>query len=168
MTSVSFSVRRVVASVAASITLLAGFAVPAWSHTDPHGQMQQDWAPHRQQWVKAQLARMAERLEIKASQQGAWEAYAKVIGEAANVSIKMPDENADAAAIARAHADFAAQNAKRLSQIADATARLEEALTPDQRKTLDQIVHEFHHHMMHHRFHGEHREGERRHDDDER
>ena len=46
-----------------------------------------------------------------------------------------PDINADAASITRFRADRAAAHARRLTQMADATAKLQEVLTPDQRNS---------------------------------
>ena len=139
-------------AVATSTILTAGFTMSAWADQDLAQQSQQSWAQHRQYWIKAKLARMAQRLEIRSSQQAAWQAFAKVIEEPVNPPIQKPDDRLDAAALARRHADFATAQAKRMVQIADATAKLQEILTPEQRLTLDQIAHEFRPHG-HHRHH---------------
>ena len=78
-----------------------------------------------------------------------------------DMSAKKPEGNADAASIVRFRADMVAARAKKLGQVADATVKLQAALTPEQRKTFDQIVrhaHHRHHHQRHDqsRHHGEH------------
>ena len=114
------------------------------------------WAQHRQEWVRAKLDRDANRLEIKASQQTAWQSYASARMAFADRSMVRPAPDADAAAIAKLRADRAAEAARKLATLADATAKLESVLSPEQRKTLDQIARGHHHHrhhqgMRHHR-----------------
>jgi hypothetical protein len=112
-----------------------------------------DWAQKRQEWFKHATDRMADRLEIKASQQNAWQAYTKVLETAMPHPAKRDEGKTDAASITRMVADRAATRAQKLAQIADATAKFEEALGPDQRKTFDQMVSHFVMRQMH-RFHG--------------
>jgi hypothetical protein len=159
---------RILAAITVSTILLTGFMLSARAEQQDHSQQtQQNWAQHRQNWIKARLARMAERLEIKSSQQGAWQTFAKAVEEPLNAPMKKPDANADAATMSRLHADFATAYAKKMVQIADATAKLQEILSPEQRITLNQMAHEFHHHRHHDR-HEEHDDGEnqRHHDHD--
>src|SRR5271165_1315709 len=66
----------------------------------------QDWAKHRQEWMKERMDALANRLEIKASQQAAWQAYTKVFESMGERPIKKPEVKSDAASIARAHADM--------------------------------------------------------------
>ena len=150
MNAFHFKPTRSLGIITISAILMTSFTMPARAEQDRAQQMQQNWAQHRQNWIKIKLAKMAERLEIKSSQQSAWQAFAKVIAEPDNRPIEKPDANADedAATMARRHAEFASEYAKRLVQIADATAKLQQALTPEQRLTLNQMAHEFHHHRL--------------------
>jgi hypothetical protein len=102
--------------------------------------------------------RIAERLEIKPSQQAAFQAYTTALQSAFTPPANHPDYKSDAAGIARMNADKAAEHAKRLAAIADATARFQEVLSPEQRKTFDQMAAAFmhHHHGMHPGFGHEH------------
>jgi sensor domain CHASE-containing protein len=156
----SFSL-KVVAALAISATFLSGVvATTAWAEPSNLDGMHGDMAKHHQERIKTGLDKMAQRLELKASQQAAWQAYAKVLEESMAMPMKMPeaDSNADAATFARIHADMATTHAKKLTLIADATAKFQEVLTPDQRKTLDQIARHFRHgHQMRHR--GPHQKG---------
>ena len=68
-----------------------------------------------------------------------------------DMSAKKPEGNADAASIVRFRADMVAARAKKLGQVADATVKLQAALTPEQRKTFDQIVRNAQHRRPHRR-----------------
>ena len=95
---------------------------------------------HMQMKMKARTAEMASRLEIKASQQGAWGDYVKARESMwANPPVR-PAQDADAATIARSRADFAADMARKLAVVSDATAKLQAVLTPDQRKVFDEMA----------------------------
>jgi hypothetical protein len=140
--------RNVTAAIAVSAALMCGISASAWADTPAKEGMQgmhADMAKHHQEMMKAGLSKAADRLEIKASQQGAWQAFAKVIEDTMGMppKMQMPDSNADAATLTRHHADIVAARAKSMAQIADATAKLQEALTPEQRTTLTQIVRQF-------------------------
>ena len=145
-----------------AIVVCLGVSVAAWAADNAAGaapakaEAKQDWARHHEDMVKRMTERMAARLEIKASQQGAWQAYTKTLESAFTPAARQHDGKTDAASITRAHAEMAAARAQKLAQIADATAKLQEVLTPDQRKTLDQMVEHAMHRMGHrHGFHGE-------------
>ncbi len=125
--------------VIGSVVLVAGLSA-SFAATEPPACHKQEWANHHQEWCKEKLDQTAERLEIKSSQQSAWQAYAKTVETLRTDSVKEPGETADAATIARFHADKAGVFAGKLKQIADATAKLQSILTPEQRKTFDQIV----------------------------
>jgi len=106
--------------------------------------------PDMQKFVQHRLDRLASRLEIKASQQPAWEAYSQAVAniappkDAGNKETK-PVENEDAATIMHRRADRVAEMAKKLAAIADATDKLQAVLTEDQRKILAQEVrHQLH------------------------
>jgi cell pole-organizing protein PopZ len=157
---------RILAAAAVSATLMTGFTLSAHAESDTTQQMKQDWAQHRQEHIKVRLAKMAERLEIKSSQQNEWQAYVKVIEESTSVPhmarASDADADADAATLTRKHADFAAAHARKLAAIADATAKLQSVLTPEQRKTLDQMARHFHRGKHHDHLHGDRRRaGER-------
>lgn len=129
------------------IAMLLGSAAAA----DPSMDRGEQRAQHRQEWVRAKLERDANRLEIKASQQVAWQAYASARSAFAERTFSRPAPDADAATIAKARADRAADGARKLATLADATSKLEAVLSPEQRKTLDQIVRSSHHHGHQHR-----------------
>jgi len=133
-----------------------------------HEQMSHEQMSHEQmspekmhEHMKDRLDKLAERLEIKASQQAAWEEFTKSVGMMAERSVKKPNDDADAATISRYRAEKATELAKKLTMIADATAKLQKALTEDQRKILNQASHRFLHedHGWNHKDHGMDREG---------
>ncbi|MGO9445525.1 MAG: Spy/CpxP family protein refolding chaperone [Thiobacillaceae bacterium] len=94
--------------------------------------------------LSARLDRMADRLEISASQQGAWGAYrAVVIGLADGSPPTRPAADADAAALLRYRAERAGEMAQTLAKLADATSTLQAALSPEQRAVLDEMTHRF-------------------------
>jgi cell pole-organizing protein PopZ len=144
-----FNLRRMLAALAIGATLMSGLALPASAAAPSPSaadQGRQEWIRHRQQQLKVRLAKMAERLEIKSSQQAAWQIYASAYEAMMERPAGKPETNTDAASLARMRADGAAEHARRLAQIADATARLQQVLTPDQRKTLDQMAQHFSRH----------------------
>jgi predicted Ser/Thr protein kinase len=108
-------------------------------------------------WIQGRLDKEAAMLEIKASQETAWKAYAAASIEVvtAFTDRKPLSHDADAATITRQHADKAAAMAQNLAKLADATEKLQSVLSEDQRKVLDRIVrrlaqtHGMHHHQMH-------------------
>lgn len=102
-------------------------------------QMQQ----YRQEHMKIGLDRLAQRLEIKASQQAVWEDFTKSVETLADQNGKKPGDDADAATIARYRADKAAEFASKLNKIADATSKLQAVLSEDQRKIFNQTAHRF-------------------------
>jgi hypothetical protein len=99
-------------------------------------EMQAQMQQRMQSRMQARLDKMAERLEIKASQQDAWQTYAKVYQGMFDARPTPPAKDADAATLMRHRADRAAQMATKLTTLADATAKLQSALTPEQAKTL--------------------------------
>ncbi len=148
-----------------AVVVCLGMSVAAWAADNAAGaapaktEAKQDRAKHRQEMIKRMTERMAARLEIKASQQGAWQAYTKTLEAAFAPPPARPEGKTDAASMTRAHAEMAALRAQKLAQIADATAKLQEVLTPDQRTTLNQMVeHAMRRHMGHRHGFGEGRE----------
>src|SRR5512135_1144317 len=67
----------------------------------PAGTQTQDIQARRHALVEARLNRMANRLEIKASQQGAWKAYAATVESLPDTPHPSPPRDADAAALLR-------------------------------------------------------------------
>ena len=122
-----------------------------------------DRAPMRER-MRARLAsrldRLGERLEMKASQQSAWAEFRKSVESVIQERPQRPARDADAATLTRYRADMAQRGAQHLSILADATAKLQQALEPDQRKVLDEVVrklgsrgrHGHHHGNRYHHF----------------
>jgi len=125
---------------------------------------------HMQQHMQQHLDKLAARLEIRASQQEAWSGFAAAVHAMAPTAPPQPPaRDLDAAARARQAADHAGEMARKLSALADATSKLEQALDPSQRKVLDEVARHFGHHRhghgeggwamhggMHGEMHGEH------------
>jgi hypothetical protein len=111
--------------------------------------------------MKVRLDRLAERLEIKSSQQAVWEEFAKSVEMLADRNAKKPNDDADAATISRYRAEKATEFANKLTKIADATAKLQTALSEDQRKILNQTARRFlrYGQDVSHTHHGMNREG---------
>lgn len=147
------------------VTLMTAFYSVAMANPGAHcDQMQRSpekMHEHMKEHMKARLDKLAERLEIKSSQQGAWEEFAKSVEMLAERSVKRPDDDADAATIARYRADRAAEFAKKQAMIAAATAKLQTALSEAQRKILNQESRHFLHrgHGWKHMSHGRDHEG---------
>jgi hypothetical protein len=106
---------------------------------------------YMQQGVERHLDHLAARLEIRASQQEAWKSFASAVrGMVPATPPEPPAKDLDAAARARRAADRAADRAKRLSQLADATAKLQQTLDPPQKEVLNEVAREFGHHLHGH------------------
>ena len=123
---------------------------------DDHTQQKQISAENIHEQMKVKLDRLAERLEIKASQQSAWEEFSKSFAPLEQHA-KAPDFNTDAATIARYRAEQANEFAKKLTVIADATAKFQKSLTEEQKKVFNQVAH----HLLHrkHQWNGENQNG---------
>jgi len=110
-----------------------------------HEGMGQRWAQH----VQAHLDKLAERLEIKASQEAAWQKFSAAFRNNMSLHAMMghadghEPADADAAALARQQADRAWDHAQKLTQLADATAALQQALAPEQRLVFDEAARRF-------------------------
>jgi len=151
----SFIVTRRLLALTCVGTLVTA-AVPALGETNTTGYpaVTEDSATRDarlREHLQAHLERMATRLKINASQQQAWATYAQTVSTAFATRPSRPAADADAAAILRFRASLATTHAQRLTQVADATAKLEQVLSPEQRKTLDEIVrHQGYWHRHHH------------------
>jgi phage gp16-like protein len=102
--------------------------------------------------IKIRLDKLSERLEIKSSQLAAWDEYSKSVEGLVEPNSNRSKEDADAQTIARYRADRAASVAKKLSVIADATAKLQSVLTEDQRIIFNRVSRQYFH--PHHSWHG--------------
>ena len=131
--------------VSCVVTGLGAIAVaadkPAKS-APPATQMQPDRAAAHKEMIQRHLDSLASRLEIKASQQSAWQAYAAAVQALIETGAARPGPDADAATLTRDRAERATVFARKLTAVADATARLQGALTQDQRAVLDQVTRE--------------------------
>jgi len=178
-------ISRMFATAAIGFSLASGCAYAATTadnNTDQakqewvkrHEEMKQEWTKRREEMRAEHMKRFATRLGITAAQEKDWQAFTTVLN-AMPSQIKHPDANADAATIARFEADMAAEHAKKLGAMADATSKLQAILTPEQRKTFDEMAHSAmrrNHHSRHHHFwhhasqHGWHHEGQWQHNGD--
>jgi len=149
--------RSLLAGAALAAVLLA--AVPLYSAAqqlaaaDPPSDRPHAAGMHQemQQKMQKHLDRLAARLEIRASQQEAWNAFSSAVrGLVPDQMPERPADDVDAAARARLAADRAAERAKRLSQLADATARLQQALDAQQKQVLNEVARNFSHHLHDH------------------
>jgi hypothetical protein len=142
--------------MSASCALLSATPVYANEHGEHEGHAKEFCAQDHQAWEKKRIDKEAGMLEIKASQETAWEAYAAAkLDLAAFFGTMMKPvaaEELDAAATARKHAEHATEIAQKLAKVADATDKLQAVLSEDQRKVLNRISqhHEFHHHGFGH------------------
>lgn len=139
---------RVLGLLATAALVVAATLSSAWA-VDAVKDRAGEWAQHRQQWVRARLDGDANRLELKASQQAVWQDYAKARAALADRMFVKPAQDADAGAIAKIRAERAAESARKLAALADATAKLQAVLSPEQRLTLDQIAHDGRHRHGH-------------------
>lgn len=139
---------RALATLAAGTVLTIGFHMTASAATADgaaapmHGdhKMEHDWARHRQEKMKAHLAKAAERLGIKPEQQSAWDAYANAVESPLGNGPASHETANDAAGIARHHADIAAAYAAKMMNVAETTASLQAVLTPDQQQKFNRMV----------------------------
>ena len=164
------NILRPILSTVATGGLMLALASPAVSFAHDqehhHWQQQERSSQDRTQWIKNRLTREAAMLEIKASQQSAWETYSAAALELTSTygESKALPSNPDAAAAMRLVAEQATFFAQRMGKLADATEKLQAVLNEDQRKVLDRIV------MLHTQHEGMHDRGhwqdrERRHDE---
>lgn len=124
-------------------TLATAVFQPAAAEPSPQQDRKQVFQEKIHERTQARLDRLAERLEIKSSQQAVWDEFAKSLQALAEHDGQRPGGDADASVIARYRADRAAELAGKLGRVADATAKLRTALNEDQRKTLDQVSRRF-------------------------
>jgi hypothetical protein len=127
------------------------------SSSTPHGASMHE---HMQEGMQKHLDHLAARLEIRASQQEAWNAFATAVrGLAPANSPERPADDLDAAGRARLAADRAAERSRKLALLADATAKLQQALDAPQKQVLNEVARNFGHHWRGHGMHGDMHEG---------
>ncbi|HEY8554652.1 MAG TPA: Spy/CpxP family protein refolding chaperone [Burkholderiales bacterium] len=116
-------------------------ALPAWSGDDADDSTARE-ARHarRADRIEARLERLAERLKIQPEQEAAWAAYAQTVRSVFGEPRPRPPADADAATLLRFRAERAAEHAQKLNRLADATQTLQQALTPEQRETLNEAL----------------------------
>ena len=137
-------------------------SVPAYAQDHwQHGEHSTCCDGHNSQaWARQRIENEASILEIKPSQQAAWEEYAAVKLEFASYFAKgvhttQAMDSQDASGLLRQRAEHLAEAAKDLTKLADATEKLQAVLSPEQRTVLKRLVaqHGLDHHFRHvHRF----------------
>jgi hypothetical protein len=133
-----------IVSGAILITTFHSIAMATTAENYDHKQMNQEkMHEHMHEHMKVRLDKLAARLEIKSSQQAVWEEFAKSVEMLADRNAKKPNDDADAATISRYRAERATEFANKLTKISDTTAKLQTALSEDQRKILNQTAHRF-------------------------
>jgi hypothetical protein len=133
----------ILANIAIGAILITTFNSVAMADSAGHYDQKQMSPEKMHEHMKARLNKLAARLEIKASQQTAWEEFAKSVELLADRNVKKPGDDVDAATISRYRAEMATELANKLTRIADATGKLQTSLTEDQRKILNQAAHRF-------------------------
>src|SRR5882757_5384813 len=139
------------APLAAMLSTLMLAALPLCSmaqqdHSSPMPAHEAQMHEHMQQGMQKHLDRLAARLEIRASQQEAWSAFATAVrGLVPAKPPERPDRDLDAAARARLAADRATERAHKLSVLADATAKLQQGLDAPQKQVLNEVARKFAH-----------------------
>lgn len=117
-------------------------ALPAWSWDNAGDSAARAAERHarRAERIEARLERLAERLQIQPEQQAAWAAYAQTVRSVFGEPHARPPADADAPTLLRFRAERAAEHAQKLNQLADATQTLQQALSPEQRETLNELL----------------------------
>lgn len=145
-------IRTLAAGILGAALMATGLAT-AWADPASAKDAAKTQSDLRHEWmaakIKAKLDKMATRLQIRASQQVAWANYSKAISARPAIRGERLDHEANAVALSRFRADRASAIAAKLGKVADATAELQTVLTPEQRKTLSQIVRHHGHHCHH-------------------
>src|SRR5258706_12101914 len=106
---------------------------------------------HTQERMQKHLDHLAARLEIRASQQEAWSAFATAVRGLVPATLpERPPDDLDAAGRARLAADRAAERSRKLALLADATAKLQQTLDAPQKQVLNEVARNFGHHWRGH------------------
>jgi TATA-binding protein-associated factor Taf7 len=138
---------------------LCSMAQQDHSSSKPHAASMHE---HMQEGMQKHLDHLAARLEIRASQQEAWNTFATAVRGLAPATLpERPADDLDAAARARLAADRAAEHSRKLAVLADATAKLQQGLDAPQKQVLNEVARNLGHHWrahagMHGDMHSEH------------
>ncbi|MGA9665316.1 MAG: Spy/CpxP family protein refolding chaperone [Gallionella sp.] len=135
----------VLTTIVIGMVLMASFHSVAMASPGGHCGHEQMSPDKMHEFMKSRLDKLEGRLEIKSSQLATWEGFSKSVELLSERHVKEPSPDADAATVARYRADRAAEMAKNLAAIADATAKLQSVLTDDQKKIFNQASHRFLH-----------------------
>ena len=156
----SWSARIGVAVCAAALVVLAGAvgsSAMAQDAAGPAAAGQTGGAPPaallarmrrmRAAEIQTRLDQAASRLQITASEEPAWQAYTSAVKSFYSPQARPAARRGgargaapDAAAMLKRLADGAMTRAQRLAALADATGKLQAALSPNQQAVLDEIV----------------------------
>lgn len=143
-----------VATVAIGAVLLATFHSVAIANPDGHCDTMQMSAERVHESMKGRMGKLAGRLEIKPAQQTAWDEFSRSVETLAEWHAKEPGVETDAATILHYSAARMSEYARKLTIVADASAKLEVVLTDEQKKTFNQASRRFlHDHHGWHHFH---------------
>jgi LTXXQ motif family protein len=122
--------------------------------TYPDPVLREKWEQEHAAHFERMLNNMANRLEIKASQEAQWDSFTKALrafnthkdwnNELEN-GASSKNEGIDAALIAKKMADKMTDRAQKMTVLANETARLQKVLTNDQQKILNQMAWRFVH-----------------------
>lgn len=127
------------AAIVLSATMF-GAVAPAYSEENPNTVQAPSREAHKKVWLRFALDKMAERLEIKASQMHAWKAYEAAVEATPDAMAKQPERDLDAARMIQFRADRVNEMGAKLNAIAKATENLQAVLDPEQREVLNEIV----------------------------
>ena len=120
-----------------------------------HPRMQDlDWQKHEQMHTEMMLNSIANRLEIKASQQNQWGEFVvafKALHSMHNMQNSLPMDKPemdksklpnqmDAATLAKLMAEKMTDHAAKMTVLANKTEQLQKVLTPEQQTTLNQLA----------------------------
>ncbi|HYA66636.1 MAG TPA: Spy/CpxP family protein refolding chaperone [Burkholderiaceae bacterium] len=167
MSALQIRARRAIAAAGIAAALLVTISPVFSAAADKAAASPQpassDAAQRVEKHLQAHLDELAARLEIRASQEPAWQAFAAAYREVLAAHLAQWQAatagaaELDAAALARKRADWAAENAQKLARLAEATAKLQQTLGPDQRLVLNEVARRFaQEHFAHGPMHGHH------------
>jgi hypothetical protein len=135
----------VLATFVIGMVLVTAFHSVAMASQNGHCDHEQMSSGKMHEFMKSRLGKLEGRLEIKSSQLASWDEFAKSVESLSERHVKEPSPDADAATVSRYRAERAAEMAKNLATIADATAKLQAVLTEDQKRILNQASHRYLH-----------------------
>lgn len=98
----------------------------------------------RARFMQKNLDKMADRLQITAKEQPAWDQYKAARLGMWSQGFEQPSANMNAADLAAFHAKRAEQMAKKMSDLSQATSVLRAALTPSQQQVMDEMARQRH------------------------